>query len=121
MQTQVTDPLKHERIVASFLATQAATKRRHAQLRKARFGPTWIFVCLAGLIWGFVAAGWLVDLTTPQGKLIIGAFPLAMFLLALPLMRGIARSREQLLLGIIEEEAPETYRWLKQEKFLPNR
>lgn len=117
MQNEVTDPIEQERIFSSFLAKQAAHKKRCSQLQSARFGPPWIWICFAALTWGFVAAGWLVDPTTRNGLLIVGAFPLAMLLLGFPLIRGITKFREELLLGIIEEEAPETYHWLKKEKF----
>lgn len=120
MPTEVTNPLEQAHIVAQQLSTRTAAKRRHADLLRARFGPTWIYVCFAALVWSAVAAGWLIDFDQLQriGRPLILAFSITVLVLTFAMIQSYWRCREKLLLTIIEEEAAETYRWLKHEKII---
>lgn len=120
MSSEVTDPAAQAQIKARFVAKHDAVKRRQALLLGARFGPTWIYFGLAVVVWGLVGASWLLDwsLLVSVARPLFWTGPIGMLAAWLLMVRGVARNREVLLLRIIEEDAPESYRWLQKEKII---
>lgn len=109
------DPVQQQRVLAEFSLRRAAGAQRAAQVRRARFGAPWLWVGFALMAWVPVAAGWLVDLTSVTGRVLMVAPVVGMGLLGVAMTRSIIRAREELFLTIIEREAPAEYRRLQQD------
>lgn len=80
-----------------------------------------MWVPFAVLIWGFVTTAATLDLSTASGRAILFSFPVTLALMGGLMHLAMRRSREALLLALLKEEAPESYRRLLKERIISDR
>jgi hypothetical protein len=118
MNNAATITVQQQQVLAEFNLKQQARAKRRMQMQRARYGRSWPWIFMAVIVWLQVALGWLVDLSGIMGQVVIFGPVIAMCVLGVAMVRSLSRAREELFLDIIQQESPESYRQLQQERLV---